>query len=106
MESLDTKQHLVLVTSITTPSSITHLSFYIIIDVVPNDGQHPPHKDHHQKYLLATGPMCRYACDLQPMLKVLAGHEHIHKLIDIHKSVRFSTTVICICYLLVFMKMI
>jgi len=31
--------------------------------------------------------MCRYACDLQPMLKVLAGHQHIHKLLNIHDSV-------------------
>jgi hypothetical protein len=34
--------------------------------------------------------MCRYACDLQPMLKVLAGHEHIDKLLNIHNSVRFN----------------
>ena len=34
--------------------------------------------------------MCRYACDLQPMLKVLAGPEHIDKLLNIHDSVRFS----------------
>jgi hypothetical protein len=35
--------------------------------------------------------MCRYACDLQPMLKVLAGHEHIDKLLNIHNSVRFNS---------------
>ncbi|CAF1307103.1 unnamed protein product, partial [Didymodactylos carnosus] len=45
-------------------------------DIVPNDCQYPPHKDFHQKYLLATGPMCRYASDLHPMLKAL-GQEHI-----------------------------
>jgi hypothetical protein len=33
--------------------------------------------------------MCRYACDLQPMLKVLAGPENIHKLLDINIPVRF-----------------
>jgi hypothetical protein len=27
--------------------------------------------------------MCRYACDLQPMLKVLAGAEKIEKLLHI-----------------------
>ncbi|CAF3122714.1 unnamed protein product [Rotaria sp. Silwood2] len=59
-------------------------------DIVPNDGQYPPHKDHHQKYLLATGPMCRYTCDLQPMLRVLAGSENIHKLIDIDTPVDLS----------------
>ncbi len=36
--------------------------------------------------------MCRYACDLQPMLKVLAGHEHIHKLLNIHDTVRFRNS--------------
>lgn len=33
--------------------------------------------------------MCRYACDLEPMLKVLAGPSNIHKLLDIDASVRF-----------------
>ena len=27
--------------------------------------------------------MCRYACDLQPMLKVLAGPENIERLLHI-----------------------
>ena len=31
--------------------------------------------------------MCRYACDLQPMLKVLAGAENIEKLLHIDASV-------------------
>jgi hypothetical protein len=31
--------------------------------------------------------MCRYACDLQPMLKVLAGAENIEKLLHIDISV-------------------
>ena len=34
--------------------------------------------------------MCRYACDLQPMLKILAGREHIHKLLSIHEPVDLS----------------
>ncbi|CAF4539711.1 unnamed protein product, partial [Rotaria sp. Silwood2] len=55
-------------------------------DIVPNDGQYPPHKDHHQKYLLSTGPMCRYACDLQPMLKVLAGSHNIERLLHFDVS--------------------
>lgn len=27
--------------------------------------------------------MCRYACDLQPMLKVLAGRENVERLLHI-----------------------
>ncbi|CAF3277487.1 unnamed protein product [Rotaria socialis] len=59
-------------------------------DIVPNDGQYPPHKDFHQKYLLSTGPMCRYACDLQPMLKILAGSKNIEKLLHIDVPVDLS----------------
>lgn len=61
--------------------------FRLSSDIVPNDGQYPPHKEHHQKYLLATGPMCRFACDLQPMLKVLAGHENVGRLLNIDTAV-------------------
>ena len=58
--------------------------------MVPNEGQFPPHKEYHQKYLLATGPMCRYACDLHPMLKSLAGSENIDKLTHIDVPVRLN----------------
>lgn len=58
------------------------------LDIVPNDGQHPPHKEHHQKYLLSTGPMCRYATDLTPMLRVLAGPTNLEKLININSPVK------------------
>ena len=34
--------------------------------------------------------MCRYACDLQPMLKVLAGAENIERLLHIDVSVSKS----------------
>ena len=64
-------------------------SLSLRIDIVPNDGQFPPHREHHQKYLLATGPMCRYAVDLQPMLKVLAGPENIDRLLNIDTPVRY-----------------
>ena len=57
------------------------------LDIVPSDGQHPPHKEHHQKCLLATGPMCRYASDLSPMLRILAGPENLTKLVDIDTPV-------------------
>jgi len=89
MEYLDIKQHLVNLDNIHLVSIKNNILISFLIDIVPNDGQYPPPKDHHQKYLLATGPMCRYACDLQPMLKVLAGHEHIDKLLNIHNTVRF-----------------
>ncbi|CAF4405949.1 unnamed protein product, partial [Rotaria magnacalcarata] len=29
-------------------------------DIGPNDRQYPSHSDNQQKYMLATGPMCRY----------------------------------------------
>ena len=60
---------------------------------MPNEGQFPPHKDYHQKYLLATGPMCRYASDLQPMLKALAGKENIERLISFDTSVRLISII-------------
>ncbi|XP_005994805.1 fatty-acid amide hydrolase 2-A [Latimeria chalumnae] len=40
--------------------------------VVPNEGQFPIATG-PQKALLSTGPMCRYAEDLIPMLKIMAG---------------------------------
>ncbi|CAH1799494.1 unnamed protein product [Owenia fusiformis] len=41
--------------------------------VVPNEGQFPNADSAIQEYLLCTGPLCRYADDLEPMLKVMAG---------------------------------
>ncbi|XP_032886259.1 fatty-acid amide hydrolase 2 [Amblyraja radiata] len=40
--------------------------------LVPNDGQFPDATGLREKFL-CTGPMCRYAEDLIPMLKVMAG---------------------------------
>lgn len=40
--------------------------------VVSNEGMYPTCKGEREK-LLGLGPMTRYACDLSPMLKVLAG---------------------------------
>ncbi|XP_054852806.1 fatty-acid amide hydrolase 2 [Eublepharis macularius] len=40
--------------------------------VVPNDGQFPEAVG-IRKTFLGTGPMCRYAEDLEPMLRVMAG---------------------------------
>lgn len=41
-------------------------------DIVPNDGQFPI-DDGCRREFLCTGPMCRYAGDLIPLLKVMAG---------------------------------
>ncbi|XP_061454739.1 fatty-acid amide hydrolase 2 [Rhineura floridana] len=41
-------------------------------DVVPNDGQFPNAVGIRTKFL-CTGPMCRYAEDLEPLLRVMAG---------------------------------
>ncbi|XP_035473480.1 fatty-acid amide hydrolase 2-B [Scophthalmus maximus] len=40
--------------------------------VVSPENQHPPYTGRHEEYL-STGPMCRYAEDLLPMLKIMAG---------------------------------
>nr|XP_009930569.1 PREDICTED: fatty-acid amide hydrolase 2 [Opisthocomus hoazin] len=40
--------------------------------VVPNDGQFPNARGVRTSFL-CTGPMCRYAEDLEPMLRVMAG---------------------------------
>lgn len=83
---------------VTNPHLVEFFSVYVLlvlrqkyclwIDIVPNDGQYPPHQEHHQKYLLATGPMCRYAVDLQPMFKVLAGPENLPRLLNFDTPVR------------------
>lgn len=41
-------------------------------DIVPNEGQYPTASG-GQIDLLATGPICRYAADLVPVLKIMAG---------------------------------
>ncbi|XP_062305828.1 fatty-acid amide hydrolase 2-B [Osmerus eperlanus] len=46
--------------------------------VVSNEHQYPPSSGLHADYL-STGPMCRYAEDLLPMLRIMAG-PNIHKL--------------------------
>lgn len=44
----------------------------LLTGVVPNDGQFPIAQGLRTS-LLCTGPMCRYAEDLEPMLRVMAG---------------------------------
>ena len=38
--------------------------------------------------------MCRYACDLQPMLKVLAGSDNIERLLHIDVPVSYSIVLV------------
>lgn len=45
--------------------------------VVCNDGQFPSAFSDEQKSMLSTGPMCRYAVDLKPMLKIMAVKEKL-----------------------------
>ncbi|XP_058465333.1 fatty-acid amide hydrolase 2-B-like [Malaya genurostris] len=40
--------------------------------VVSNDGQYPRPINEEQDMFLAIGPMCRYATDLKPMLRIIA----------------------------------
>ncbi|XP_013068648.2 fatty-acid amide hydrolase 2-like [Biomphalaria glabrata] len=47
--------------------------------IVENRGQYPIASE-KAKDLLSTGPMCRYASDLIPMLKVMAGPEKVANL--------------------------
>ena len=46
--------------------------FFYVLGIVSNIGQFPNAENEAQTFL-STGPMCRYACDLGPMLKVMAG---------------------------------
>lgn len=48
--------------------------------VVSNVGQFPDAKTDEQKHMLSTGPICRFAVDLKPMLKVIANDEDLAKL--------------------------
>ncbi|XP_062849426.1 fatty-acid amide hydrolase 2-B [Trichomycterus rosablanca] len=47
--------------------------------IVSNERQHPPYSGRHEEYV-STGPMCRYAEDLIPMLNIMAG-ANAHKLL-------------------------
>lgn len=56
--------------------------------VVSTKGMHPKFSPLRQK-LLSVGPMCRYATDLKPMLKVMAGKNanklKLDKTVDLNK---------------------
>ncbi|CAK9812011.1 Fatty-acid amide hydrolase 2 [Anthophora quadrimaculata] len=57
--------------------------------IVSNDGQYPNAQNEDQDRLLAIGPMCRYAQDLMPTLKVLANKNadllRLNEKVDISK---------------------
>ncbi|XP_053199330.1 fatty-acid amide hydrolase 2-B [Scomber japonicus] len=61
--------------------------------VVSNENQYPPSSGTQEDYL-STGPMCRYAEDLVPMLKIMAGPNaeklSLNTKVDL-KKVRFFT---------------
>ncbi|CAG2102359.1 unnamed protein product [Medioppia subpectinata] len=56
--------------------------------VVSTDGMYPDASPKRQT-LLSIGPMCRYACDLKPMLRVMAGDNaaklELDKAVDLNK---------------------
>lgn len=55
--------------------------------IIPTTGMYPFFNDHKQKFL-AAGPLCRYAIDLMPMLKAMAGEDAIReKLPDLDSPV-------------------
>ncbi len=56
--------------------------------IVSNTGQFPNAMNKAQTFL-STGPLCRYAGDLIPMLKVMAGPEGVAKL-KLDKQVSLS----------------
>ncbi|XP_013399812.1 fatty-acid amide hydrolase 2 [Lingula anatina] len=55
--------------------------------IVNNDGQYPNATAKEKDYLV-TGPMCRYACDLKPMLKILAGDKGAKLKLDQEEDIR------------------
>lgn len=47
---------------------------------VSNEGQFPAAHTAEQKHMLSVGPMCRFACDLKPMLKTIANEDYLDRL--------------------------
>lgn len=52
---------------------------YFFTDVVDMTGHYPMPKDLLYP-LLTAGPMCKYAKDLRPVLKILVGPSNSHKM--------------------------
>lgn len=65
--------------------------------IVSNENQYPPSSGRHEEYL-CSGPMCRYAEDLLPMFKIMAGPNadklSLNTKVDL-KKLRFFTLPDC-----------
>lgn len=59
-------------------------------NIVPTDGHFPRGKTKTFNDYLSIGPMCRYAEDLMPMLKAMAGKEKAHN-VQLEKPVDISS---------------
>lgn len=58
--------------------------------IIPTTGMYPVFNEHKQAFLSA-GPLCRYAADLMPMLKAMAGADAIkHNLPDLDVPVELK----------------
>lgn len=66
-------------------------------DVVNNIGQYPLGKGGAYSFL-STGPLCRYAADLLPILKLIVLPEHSTKL-RLDEQVTTIALVLCIIFL-------
>lgn len=51
---------------------ITTMEVFMFTVIVSNEGQFPKPSDEDHASFLGIGPMCRYASDLLPTLKVVA----------------------------------
>lgn len=56
--------------------------------LVSNKGQYPPARDDSLDFCLVAGPMCRYADDLSPMLRIMAADNL--SLVQLDEPVDFS----------------
>ena len=57
--------------------------------LVPNDGHFPPATG-GQSELMVTGPLCRYAEDLAPVLRIMAGPNVSRLKLDSEVNGRFT----------------
>lgn len=48
--------------------------------IIPNELQYPASKTPEEEHMLGIGPMCKYACDLLPMMKLLLREEKLKQL--------------------------
>jgi fatty acid amide hydrolase 2 len=48
--------------------------------IIPNELQFPAAHTSDQRFMLGTGPMCRFSCDLKPMMKILVHEDQLPSL--------------------------